>query len=56
MANGKPFSIEKDETEHVSGGTAMREACQIAQEQGVSNMSIEEINAEISMARKERKG
>lgn len=54
--NGIPFSMKLDEAEQMPGIAAMREASRIAKEQGISDMSLEEINAEISMARKERKG
>ena len=45
----------RSEEEQSPGIMAMREAGRIAKEQGISDMSLEEINAEISMARRERK-
>ena len=54
--NGIPFNMKLDGIEPTPGIAAMREASRIAQEHGISDMSLDEINAEISLARKERKG
>ena len=48
--NGIPFSM-KIETED-PGITALKEASRIAKERGITNMSLDEINAEIAEARK----
>ncbi len=48
---GIPFSMKIDEAEN-KGITAMKEASRIAKENGISDMSLDEINAEIAAARK----
>lgn len=49
---GVPFSMNlKYETEN-SGILAMKKASQIAAERGISDMTLDEINAEIAEARK----
>lgn len=50
--NGIPFSMKIDSLETNAGYHAMKEASRIAQEYGVANMTLDEINAEISEARK----
>jgi DNA-damage-inducible protein J len=57
--NGIPFSMKLEEinAEGQNAIMAMREASNIAAENGISDMTLEEINAEIAEARKEsRKG
>lgn len=51
--NGIPFSMKI--TEENSGISAMREASRIAEAHGISELSLDEINAEISAVRAERK-
>lgn len=49
--NGIPFSMKLgDETEN-RGIAAMKQASQIAEENGIANMTLDEINAEINAAR-----
>ena len=50
---GIPFSMHIEE-ENNSFINAVRKAQQIAEENGIANMSLEEINAEIAEARKGR--
>ena len=49
--NGIPFSM-KIETEENPGISALRRASRIAEENGIADMSLDEINAEIAEARK----
>ena len=49
--NGIPFSMRLDDEEN-KGILAMRKAQKIAEERGISDMTLEEINAEIADARK----
>ena len=49
--NGVPFSM-KLETEENPAISAMKKASRIAEENGISDMTLDEINAEISEARK----
>ncbi len=49
--NGIPFSM-KIEEEKNPGIRAMQKASRIAEEYGISDMTLEEINAEIAEARK----
>ena len=49
--NGIPFSMKIADTENPAV-TAMKEASRIAAENGISEMTLDEINAEISAARK----
>lgn len=51
--NGIPFSMRLDDEKN-AGIRAMHQAQRIAQKQGISDMSLDEINAEIAEARKER--
>lgn len=48
---GIPFSVHVDETDN-SGISAMRKAQRIAEQRGLANMSLDDINAEIAEARK----
>ena len=49
--NGIPFSM-KIETEENPGISALKRASLIAEEYGIADMSLDEINAEIAEARK----
>lgn len=49
--NGVPFSMKADRISENQGVRAMKEASRIAAEQGIADMTLEEINAEISEAR-----
>lgn len=49
--NGIPFSMKLDAEPENRGLAAMKEASRIARENGISEMTLEEINAEISAAR-----
>ncbi len=53
--NGIPFSMKLDDSEPTAGIAAMREASRIAEEQGISDMKLDDINAEIRLAREQRK-
>ena len=50
--NGIPFSMKLDSKSESSAISAMREASRIAKENGISDMTLDEINAEIAAARK----
>ena len=50
--NGVPFSMKLEETPENAGIQAMKRASRIAEANGIADMSLEEINAEISEARK----
>ena len=50
--NGIPFSMNINELEKNKGIEAMKSASKIAEENNISNMSLDEINAEISESRK----
>ena len=49
--NGIPFSMKLDSQRVNRGVLAMKEASRIAAEQGIADMSLDEINAEIAAAR-----
>ncbi|MDE7164945.1 MAG: type II toxin-antitoxin system RelB/DinJ family antitoxin [Clostridiales bacterium] len=49
--NGIPFSMCVNEPDNI-GIAAMRKAQRIAERRGISDMSLDEINAEIAKARK----
>ncbi len=50
---GIPFSMMKiNETSENKGVSAMKRASRIAEENGISDMTLDEINAEIAEARK----
>ncbi|MEZ3470719.1 MAG: type II toxin-antitoxin system RelB/DinJ family antitoxin [Schaedlerella sp.] len=51
--NGIPFSMKLDEKSESRALKAMKSASRIAEEHGISDMSLEEINAEIAAARKQ---
>lgn len=50
--NGVPFSMKVDDISENRGMKAMKEASRIAAMNGISNMTLDEINAEITEARK----
>lgn len=50
--NGIPFSMKLEEKHDSKGLAAMKEASRIAEENGAADMTLEEINAEISEARR----
>ena len=50
--NGIPFSMKLGEEPENKALKAMKEASRIAEENGISEMTLDEINAEISEARK----
>jgi DNA-damage-inducible protein J len=50
--NGIPFSMTLNQVPESKGLQAMKAASRIAQENGISGMTLEEINAEIAEARK----
>ena len=49
--NGIPFSMKLTDGPENKGLQAMKAASRIAQEHGISEMSLDEINAEIAAAR-----
>lgn len=49
--NGIPFSMKLGEESGNRAVEAMKAASQIAEENGISNMTLDEINAEIAEAR-----
>ena len=49
--NGIPFSMKLDEAPEKRGLTAMKAASRIAAENGIADMTLDEINAEIAAAR-----
>ena len=49
---GIPFSMKIDEAPENRGVSAMKRASRIAEENGISDMTLDEINAEIAEARK----
>ena len=50
--NGIPFSMKLEDKPENPGLRAMKAAIRIAEENGIADMTLEEINAEISEARK----
>lgn len=50
--NGVPFSMKIDDGSENKGLKAMKAASRIAEENGISEMTLEEINEEIAAARK----
>lgn len=52
---GIPFSMKIEDVSENKGVSAMKQASQIAEENGISDMTLDEINAEISAARMEKK-
>ena len=51
--NGIPFSMKLDAPAESKAMRAMREASRIAAENGIADMTLDEINAEIAQARKQ---
>lgn len=51
--NGIPFSMKLDDLQDNKAVRAMKSASRIAEENGVSDMTLDEINAEIAEARKQ---
>ncbi len=49
---GIPFSMKLEDSDSNKGMQALKLASKIAEEHGISNMSLEEINNEINEARK----
>ena len=49
--NGIPFSMKLNEDNESRGLAAMKAASRIAAQNGISDMSLDEINAEIAAAR-----
>lgn len=49
---GIPFSVKLDDEDDNKGVMAMKRASKIAQENNISDMSLDEINAEINATRK----
>lgn len=49
--NGVPFSMKLDNTTTNRGIEAMKAASRIAEKNGIADMTLDEINAEISAAR-----
>lgn len=52
LENGIPFSMKLDNQNENNALKAMKAASKIAEEYGISDMTLDEINAEISDARK----
>ena len=50
--NGIPFSMNLNNLSQNKGLEAMKAASMIAEENGIANMTLDEINAEITEARK----
>ena len=50
--NGVPFSMKLDASKTLKALEAMQKASQIAKANGISDMSLEEINAEIAATRR----
>ena len=51
--NGIPFSMKLDDLPDNKAVRAMKSASRIAEENGVADMTLDEINAEIAEARKQ---
>lgn len=49
--NGVPFSMKLEDLSENRGLEAMKAASRIAEKNGIANMTLDEINAEISAAR-----
>lgn len=52
--NGIPFSMKLSDRQENPAVAAIREASLIAEENGIADMTLEEINEEIAAARRER--
>ncbi len=53
--NGVPFTMKADDISENRGIRAMKAASRIAAENGISDMTLDEINAEIAEARRVRR-
>lgn len=53
--NGIPFSMNLNDSNDNDAVKAMKEASHIAEENGISDMTLDEINAEIADVRKQSK-
>ncbi len=53
--NGIPFSMNLNDSNDSDAVKAMKEASRIAEENGISDMTLDEINAEIADARMQTK-
>lgn len=51
---GIPFSMKLDDQQDNSALSALKRASQIAEENGIADMTLDEINAEISAVRKNK--
>lgn len=49
--NGVPFSMKLEDTSENRGMEAMKAASRIAEKNGIADMTLDEINAEINAAR-----
>lgn len=54
--NGIPFSMKLDSSYESDALKAMKAASQIAEDNGISDMTLDEINAEIFAARRRAEG
>lgn len=52
MEEGIPFSMKLEKRPENPGITALKRAARIAEENGISEMTLDEINAEIAAARR----
>lgn len=52
LENGIPFSMKLNNNQTFTGIEAMKEASKIAEKNGISDMTLDEINLEINEARK----
>lgn len=50
--NGIPFSMKLEDTDAATALSAMKQASRIASENGIADMTLDEINEEIALARK----
>lgn len=50
--NGIPFSMKLEDADAVAALSAMKQASRIASENGIADMTLDEINEEIALARK----
>ncbi len=53
LENGIPFSMKIEQKSDNPGISALKRASRIAAENGISDMTLDEINAEIAEARRE---
>lgn len=50
--NGIPFSMKLEDADAAAALSAMKQASRIASENGIADMTLDEINEEIALARK----